>query len=43
MSIVQPHDASTTATLWPHPLVNGGGGVSRIVDPDDVVSSSNGG
>ena len=42
MSVVQPHDASTTATLWPHPLVNRGGGVSRIVDPDDMISSNGG-
>ena len=42
MSVVKPHDASTTATLWPHPLVNRGGGVSRVVDPDDMVSSNGG-
>ena len=38
-SVAKPNYAGSTATLWPHPLVNGGGGVSWVIYSDDMIPS----
>ena len=40
VSVTQPHNTSSSATLGPHPLINWGGGVSRLIDSDYVVSTN---